>query len=91
MSATSRTKAPASRPPARKPPALRFAAGPAVASASERRGGEEESAIQEPERLEADTAEGEEGEEIAALAAIGDDDEDITPTPIVPEEEESEW
>jgi len=44
--------------------------------------------VHEPEPLEIDAVE---GEEIAELAGIADDEEEIAATPKLPEEEESEW
>ena len=67
------------------------AAAPAAETARERLWRDEEPAVREPEPLDADVVEVEEVEEIAELAEIGDEDEELTPTPIVPEEEESEW
>ncbi|MDQ5857043.1 MAG: hypothetical protein M3542_02025, partial [Acidobacteriota bacterium] len=75
--------------PAPRRPARRPAAALARVPARERSWRKEEPAFHEP--LEADAVEVEEVEEIAELAEIGDDDEEITPTPSVPEEEESEW
>jgi hypothetical protein len=76
--------------PARKT-ARRLGAAPAAGSARKRLWRDEEPPVHEPEPLEVDVVEVEEVEEIAELAEIGEDDEEITPTPKLPEEEESEW
>jgi hypothetical protein len=63
-----------------------------VATAGERLWRDDEDApLHEPEPLEVDAVEVEEVEEIAELAEIGDEDEEITPTPRVADEDDSEW
>lgn len=78
----------------RKASARPAASVPAAGSARERLWRDDDAPLHEPEPLDVDVVEVEEVEEveeIAELAEMGDEDEEITPTPSVPEEEESEW